>query len=269
MQPKNHRQSLENRRKPIRLHLVQQRITKRLSLARDFFLARFLFEIRYHVKLIFQLNPSSILRLMRSSMKWQQYKYAAAAFIAIIVFSAFVFSYFAVALPAYDSLNNITIAEASSHKADVEGEWSYLISFNTGKLQYGYGTGYLNITNSGSQDMTLNLWLSGTVVRKFTEETNPLNLRLSGNIVTMVAEETNYDLGTLAIQNVNVKAHSSTIVPATLNKTAPIVNMSKTANYWDISYFVQASPSNSYLPWITLSRTYEFNARALVIVSLT
>jgi len=181
------------------------------------------------------------------SGKWQKYKYATAAIIVIIVFSTFLASYIAVAIPAEKPLNVISITNYIPPEANSTN--LALISFSTGTYRMYGGEGYLNIANTGDQNLTLTLTMSATVT-------------------AINQQQTNYNLGSIVIPKVTVNAHSSKIIPATLNDTTPIVHWTqKPSGYWGYSWSVQASSNVNFLffhPAVGY-KTFEFNGFAIVL----
>ena len=188
---------------------------------------------------------------MYKSDKWQKYKYAVAALIAIMVFCAFIFSFIAVTLsanaPATKALNNVGITNYIPPEPNSTNP--VLISFSTGKWRLELGEGYLNITNTGNQNLTLTLTMAATVT-------------------AINQQHTNYDLGSMTIPNVAINAHGSQIISATLNDTTPIVHWTdRPSGYWGYSWSVQASIATNYLFLHPAAgyRTFDFNGSAIIL----
>jgi hypothetical protein len=184
------------------------------------------------------------------SGKWQKYKYAVAALIAIMVFCAFIVSLVAVTLsasaPATNALGNVNITNYIPPQPNSTNP--VLISFSTGSFRIETGEGYLNITNTGDQNLTLTLTMSAIITAYNTQHTD-------------------YSLGSILIPNVIVNAHGSKIIPATLNDTAPIVDWTeKPSGYWGYSWSVQASITTNYLFWHpeVSYKTFDFNGSAIM-----
>lgn len=172
-----------------------------------------------------------------------------------MVFCGFLFSYVAidssssnsttksvnsVSYASYGALNNIIITNYIP-PLPLNSTSPVLISFRTGKYTIETGEGYLNITNTGSQNLTL-------------------ALIMSGNITAINQLQTNYDLGSINIPDVTINGHSSRIISATLNDTTPIVNWTeRPSGYWGYSWSIQtslaANPTVGY-------KTFDFNGSA-------
>jgi len=191
------------------------------------------------------------------SERWQKYKYAVAALIVIMVFCGFLFSYVGVAIQSsnptakphptpmpvyltnssYGALNNIAITNYIP-PLPLNSTIPVLISFSTGKWSIGNGVGYLNITNTSSQSLTL-------------------ALKMSANITAINQQQTNYNLGTVNLPNVTLSSCSSQIISATLNDTTPIVNWTeRPSGYFGYSWSIQASLANNP---VVGYKTFSFN----------
>lgn len=179
------------------------------------------------------------------STKRQQYQYAAAAILIITVTTSLMLSYVAIALPVTSALNKLSINNVAYREVSIDTP--PLVSFSTGNYTLNYGQGYLNITNEGDKDLTL-------------------NLKMSASIIGINAEHTNYYLGSTTIPNVTAKGHSSTIVSATIKDATPIVNWTqKPSGSWTISWSVQASADVNYLLWHTaLQKSFEYTEHMTV-----
>ncbi len=181
---------------------------------------------------------------MNKSAKWQKYKYAVASIIVILIFSSLMLSYVAVAISATEPLNNISISNFAPEPENMTGP--SLVSFSTGSWRLNLGQGYLNITNTGDQNVTLTLKMSATT-----------------NI-----QQTSFNLGSAVIPNVTINAHSSRIISATVNDKTPIVNWTqKPSGYWAYSCSVQASYNINYLFWHPEvgEKTFDFNNGAAIV----
>lgn len=181
--------------------------------------------------------------------RWQKYKYAVAALIAIMVFCGFTFSYLGVVIaesaPATKALDNITVTTYVPQQESVN---QALFIFSTGSAEIAR-QGYLNITNTGSQNLTLDLTLSATVT-------------------AYNQQQTNYNLGSISVTNVAVNAHSSRIISPTLDDKTPIVHWTeRPSGYWGYSWYVQASVATNYLFLQTAvgSKTFDFNGSAIIL----
>lgn len=188
-------------------------------------------------------------KVLRSG-KWQKCKYAVAALIAIMVFCAFIFSLIAVTLsasaPATNALDNINITNYIPPQPNSTNP--ALISFSTGSFRIETGEGYLNITNTGDQNLTLTLTMSAIITAYNTQHTD-------------------CSLGSILIPNVVTNAHGSKIIPATVNDTAPIVRWTeKPSGYWGYSWSIQASITTNYLFWhpAVSYKTFDFNGSAII-----
>jgi len=187
---------------------------------------------------------------MFRSERWQKYKYAVAALIAIIVFCAFLFSFVAVTLSANalatKALDNISITQYIPPEPSSTNP--VLISFSTGKWRINTEGGYLNVTNTGDQNSTLTLMMTAT-------------------ITAINQQHTSYSLGSITIPNITINAHSSQIISATLNDTTPIVHWTdRPSGYWGYSWSVKASIATNYLFWHPAAgyRTFDFNGSAII-----
>jgi hypothetical protein len=169
--------------------------------------------------------------------KKERYQYAIVAILIIIVTASMLLSFVAVSLPVVDALNKVSINNVQYQEVTIATP--PLVSFSTGNYTLNYGQGYLNITNTGDKDITLNLKMSATITGINTEHTD-------------------YPLGSTTIPNVTVKANSSTIVSATVKDTTPIVNWTqRPSGSFTISWSVQASVKVNYLWHITLQKSFE------------
>lgn len=182
---------------------------------------------------------------MYKSGKWQKYKYAVAALIAIMVFCGFLFSYVAVVISVSDSatkaLGNLTVTNCFQHQPSCPNT----VGVSFGITNYSVALGQeFNITNSGGQNLTL-------------------TLRFSSALTAIGDEQTDYNLGTVAIPNVTLISHSSQIVSANLNSTVPPLNLTTSGlgGYFCYSFSADASITANYLFWRPTVgyRTFDFN----------
>lgn len=138
------------------------------------------------------------------------------------------------------SINNVTSQESTPNTPS-------LVTFSTGNWTLNFGYGYLNLTNTGDKDLTL-------------------NLKLSARITNFNTEHVNYYLGSTLIRNVTAKAHSSILVSATLNDATPIVHWAqRPSGSWSYCWSVQASANvHCLLPHSALQRTFEHTGQVIL-----
>lgn len=181
---------------------------------------------------------------MYISAKWQKYKYAVAAFIVIMVFCGFLFSYVAVAIsasaPAAKALDNIAVTNNFQHQPNMPNTVGILWSITNYSIALGQD---FNITNTGDQNLTLTLMFSAA-------------------LTAIGAEQTNYCLHSIAIPNVTITSHSSRVISANLNSTVPDLNLTGGSwGYFGYSFSVDASITTDYLFWHPTAgyKTFDFN----------
>lgn len=189
---------------------------------------------------------------MNKSAKWQQYKYAVAALIAILVFCGLIFSYVTVVIsasaPATKALDNILII---NYTTLAPNSTNPLINFRG----FTFGHGYLEITNSADQNLTLTLTLSAVV-----NSTNALYV-----------PNANEYAGSDIVSNITVDAHSSKIISATATDEASPFHYTgwnqKASGYWSYSCLVQASIPVSYFFWHTTvgCKTFDFTGSETIL----
>jgi hypothetical protein len=177
--------------------------------------------------------------------------YAVAALIVISVFCGLIFSYIVVVIsdsaPATKALDNISITNITLEPNSTNP----LINFRGFTL----GHGYLEITNTGDQNLTLTLTMSALV--------NSTN--------TLYVPNINQYAGSAIIPNITINAHSSRIISATAIDTAPPFHYTgwnqKPSGYWSYSCAVQASIPISYLFWHTTvgCKTFDFTGSEIIL----
>ncbi len=169
---------------------------------------------------------------MSESGKWQKYKYAVAALIAIMVFCGFLFSYVAVVTSASASatkaLDNIIITNCFQHQPNCPNTVGISDSITNYSIALGQE---FNITNT-----------SDKIIR--------LTLTCSAALTAIGAEQTNYCLDSIAIP-ITITSHSSQVISADLNRTVPFLNLtiSGFGGYFGYSFSVDASTTANYLFW--------------------
>lgn len=190
---------------------------------------------------------------MYQSGRWQKYKYAVAALIAIMVFCGFLFSYVDVAIsasaPATKALNNIAVSPST---ATYElSEAPPLVSFSTGSYRLNFGEGVIEVCNNAYTNVTVTLTVSAIV----------------GCYDGLDNRYTNYDLGSVVISNVRLAGLEVDNIQVTLNDTTPIANWTeRPSGLWNYTCSVQASIPVNYLFWQTTvgDKTFDFNGLAIV-----
>ncbi|MGA2681932.1 MAG: hypothetical protein ABSF44_09050 [Candidatus Bathyarchaeia archaeon] len=175
----------------------------------------------------------------------RQYKYAVTAILVIIIAFSVMLYLDVNTLPVTHALNNISIKEVTSQESTPTTP--SLITFSTGNSTLNFGYGYLNITNTGNKDLTL-------------------NLKLSARITNINTDNVNYYLGSTTISNVKVQGHSSTIISATLKDPTPIVHWTQRASgFFAYSWSVQASANvHCLLPHPALQRTFTYQGQMIL-----